>query len=91
MLGHDVLCFSTDYPHWDNDMLDSTLRMLAPSARKAVFPARWYTASTTFCYRNQKRTHRRRRRAGREAVRSAATFRSPANAGCSTESSAWSE
>jgi predicted TIM-barrel fold metal-dependent hydrolase len=37
MLGHDVLCFSTDYPHWDNDMPDSTLRMLEPSARKAVF------------------------------------------------------
>jgi uncharacterized protein len=37
MLGHDVLCFSTDYPYWDNDMPDSTLRMLEPSARKAVF------------------------------------------------------
>lgn len=37
MLGHDVLCFSTDYPHWDNDMPESTLRMLEPSARKAVF------------------------------------------------------
>ena len=24
MLGHDVICFSTDYPHWDNDMPDST-------------------------------------------------------------------
>ena len=37
MLGHDVLCFSTDYPHWDNDMPASTLQMLQPSARKALF------------------------------------------------------
>ena len=37
MLGHDVLCFSTDYPHWDNDMPAGTLQMLAPAARKAVF------------------------------------------------------
>jgi predicted TIM-barrel fold metal-dependent hydrolase len=37
MLGHDVLCFGTDYPHWDNDMPGTTLRMLAPDARKAIF------------------------------------------------------
>lgn len=37
MLGHDVLCFSTDYPHWDNDMPGNTLRMLAPDVRKAIF------------------------------------------------------
>ena len=37
MLGQDVLCFSTDYPHWDNDMPAGTLQMLEPSARKAVF------------------------------------------------------
>lgn len=37
LLGHDVLCFSTDYPHWDNDMPDATLRMLSPDARRAVF------------------------------------------------------
>ena len=37
MLGHDVLCFSTDYPHWDNDMPANTLQMLQPSARRAVF------------------------------------------------------
>ena len=37
MLGEDLLCFSSDYPHWDNDMPASTLQMLSPSARKAVF------------------------------------------------------
>ena len=37
MLGHDILCFSTDYPHWDNDMPNQTLRMLDRDARKAVF------------------------------------------------------
>jgi predicted TIM-barrel fold metal-dependent hydrolase len=37
LLGHDVLCFSSDYPHWDNDMPDATLRMLTPAARQAVF------------------------------------------------------
>ena len=39
MLGHDVLCFSTDYPHWDNDMPAGTLQMLPPAARQAVFYA----------------------------------------------------
>jgi uncharacterized protein len=37
LLGPDVLCFSTDYPHWDNDMPVATLQMLSPAARKAVF------------------------------------------------------
>jgi len=37
MLGPDVLCFSSDYPHWDNDMPDATLRMLSADARRAVF------------------------------------------------------
>jgi uncharacterized protein len=37
MLGHDVLCFSTDYPRWDNDMPGGTLQMLSPTARNAVF------------------------------------------------------
>jgi predicted TIM-barrel fold metal-dependent hydrolase len=37
LLGHDILCFSSDYPHWDNDMPAATLQMLSPSARKAVF------------------------------------------------------
>ena len=37
MLGHNVLCFSTDYPHRDNDMPAGTLQMLAPAARRAVF------------------------------------------------------
>jgi uncharacterized protein len=37
MLGPDLLCFSTDYPHWDNDMPAGTLQMLSPAVRKAVF------------------------------------------------------
>jgi predicted TIM-barrel fold metal-dependent hydrolase len=37
MLGHDVICFSTDYPHWDNDMPGTTLRMLSDDARRSVF------------------------------------------------------
>jgi predicted TIM-barrel fold metal-dependent hydrolase len=37
LLGHDILCFSSDYPHWDNDMPAATLQMLPPTARKAVF------------------------------------------------------
>jgi uncharacterized protein len=37
LLGEDLLCFSSDYPHWDNDMPSSTLQMLAPGARKAIF------------------------------------------------------
>jgi predicted TIM-barrel fold metal-dependent hydrolase len=37
MLGPDLLCFSSDYPHWDNDMPGSTLQMLPADARRAVF------------------------------------------------------
>lgn len=37
MFGHDVLAFSSDYPHWDNDMPEMTLRMLSSDARQAVF------------------------------------------------------
>ncbi len=37
MLGDDVLAFSSDYPHWDNDMPDMTLRMLSREARARVF------------------------------------------------------
>ena len=37
LLGSDLLCFSSDYPHWDNDMPGSTLRMLPAEARKSIF------------------------------------------------------
>jgi predicted TIM-barrel fold metal-dependent hydrolase len=37
LLGEDVLCFSTDYPHWDNDMPDATLPFLSKEARARVF------------------------------------------------------
>jgi hypothetical protein len=69
----------------------SCARTHALPTKDTRIPGRGSTASTKFCSRNWKRIHRRRRRAGREVVRSAATFRSPANAGCSTASSAWSE
>jgi uncharacterized protein len=35
-LGADVLVFSSDYPHWDNDMPHNTLRGLEPETRKAI-------------------------------------------------------
>lgn len=37
LLGHDVLCFSSDYPHWDNDMPGQSLRMLPEEARRKIF------------------------------------------------------
>jgi predicted TIM-barrel fold metal-dependent hydrolase len=37
MLGTDLLCFSTDYPHWDNDMPGATLRSLPAADRRKVF------------------------------------------------------
>jgi predicted TIM-barrel fold metal-dependent hydrolase len=37
MLGADLLCFSTDYPHWDNDMPLASLRQLSPDARRMIF------------------------------------------------------
>jgi predicted TIM-barrel fold metal-dependent hydrolase len=37
MLGTDLLCFSSDYPHWDNDMPGATLRMLPPPDRRKIF------------------------------------------------------
>jgi uncharacterized protein len=37
MLGYDVLCFSTDYPHWDNDMPLMSLRKLPADARRMIF------------------------------------------------------
>jgi predicted TIM-barrel fold metal-dependent hydrolase len=37
LIGEGVLCFSSDYPHWDNDMPGATLRFLSPEARRRVF------------------------------------------------------
>jgi uncharacterized protein len=37
MLGYDQLCFSSDYPHWDNDMPGATLRSLPEAERRKVF------------------------------------------------------
>ncbi len=37
MIGDDVLCFSSDYPHWDNDMPGQTLRFLSPAVRRKIF------------------------------------------------------
>ncbi len=37
LLGPDLLCFSTDYPHWDNDMPEDSLRSLAPADRQRIF------------------------------------------------------
>lgn len=36
MLGDDLLMFSSDYPHWDNDMPDSALKFLSDEARSRV-------------------------------------------------------
>ena len=37
MMGYDQLCFSTDYPHWDNDMPGNSLRSLPETERSKVF------------------------------------------------------
>jgi predicted TIM-barrel fold metal-dependent hydrolase len=37
LIGDDILCFSSDYPHWDNDMPESALSFLAGAARARVF------------------------------------------------------
>lgn len=39
LIGDQVLCFSSDYPHWDNDMPGSTLRFLPPETRAKLFSA----------------------------------------------------
>ena len=38
LLGPDILCFSSDYPHWDNDMPAATLQSLSPGcAQSRIF------------------------------------------------------
>lgn len=37
LMGYDQLCFSTDYPHWDNEMPGHVLRRLPPDVRRKVF------------------------------------------------------
>lgn len=37
LMGYDLLCFSTDYPHWDNDMPGASLRTLPPAERQRIF------------------------------------------------------
>jgi predicted TIM-barrel fold metal-dependent hydrolase len=37
LMGVDHLCFSTDYPHWDNDMPEQSLRTLASGDRQKIF------------------------------------------------------
>jgi uncharacterized protein len=36
-LGPAQLVFSSDYPHWDNDMPRTTLRGLGPEVRERIF------------------------------------------------------
>jgi len=45
IMGYDQLCFSTDYPHWDNDMPGQSLRGLPKAERQKIF---WDNALTTF-------------------------------------------
>jgi predicted TIM-barrel fold metal-dependent hydrolase len=37
MIGYDPLCFSSDYPHWDNEMPAHLIGRLPASARRKVF------------------------------------------------------
>jgi predicted TIM-barrel fold metal-dependent hydrolase len=36
LLGFDNLCFSTDYPHWDNEMPSHVVRRFPPAVRRQV-------------------------------------------------------
>ena len=36
MVGFDNICFSTDYPHWDNDMPMQSLRSLKTADRDRI-------------------------------------------------------
>ena len=37
LIGDHLLCFATDYPHWDNDMPGQSLRMLGEESRRRIF------------------------------------------------------
>lgn len=37
LIGDHLLCFATDYPHWDNDMPGMSLRMLSDESRRKIF------------------------------------------------------
>ncbi len=37
LFGYDLLMFSSDYPHWDNDMPAQSLRFLPDEARRMIF------------------------------------------------------
>ncbi len=37
LMGFDQIMFSTDYPHWDNDMPGQTLRTLPADRRRKIF------------------------------------------------------
>ena len=37
LLGYDLLMFSSDYPHWDNDMPAQSLAFLPEEARRMIF------------------------------------------------------
>jgi predicted TIM-barrel fold metal-dependent hydrolase len=37
LIGEECLLFSSDYPHWDNDMPGATLRFLDPALRRRIF------------------------------------------------------
>lgn len=45
MLGYGSLMFSSDYPHWDNDMPSMTFRTLPEDARRKIY---WENASKIF-------------------------------------------
>ncbi len=45
LMGYEQLCFSTDYPHWDNDMPGQSLRGLPAAEREKIF---WDNALNLF-------------------------------------------